>query len=227
MKCQNCGHDLVEGAAFCDQCGTPVEIPTEELNSVIDPSKIRVEKDTLILSINKSQLLSVLRFYFVFFGIAALGMMYAGILVASVISTVPKEIPSYLVVILKLIIPIAFYASYRLILTLFQLYFEVYKPAKDWPDTNSLKIPLKSIKEILVSSTKLFWKHVFTQRLHFVKDGKDYYVPIPVRGAIESQEDLEDLLEDFKKIVKKEFPISWRAWGPISSLKYIKEYLFS
>ena len=227
MNCQNCGHELVEGAEFCDQCGTKVKPPTEEFNSAIDSSRIRLENGTLVLDINRGQVLNILRSTLIFFGIAALGIMYAAIMLAGLISIFPKELPSYFIIVIGLIIPIALYAGYRLVLALFQIYFEGYKPTKDWPDTDSLRIPLESIKEILVSSTKLFWRLSFTQRLHFVKDGKDYYVPIPIRGSLESQEDLEDLLEDFKKIVKKEIPIVWKSWGPISGLKHIKEYLTS
>ncbi len=227
MKCQNCGHELIKGAEFCDQCGAKAKETAEEFESVIDASKIQVEGENLLVQVNKKKVLNSLRLVLIYFGIVTGVMFYAGFMLSRVLFMIPEEFPFYITLVLALIIPLVFYTGYRLGISLFQIYFEGYKPAKDWPGESALKIPLENIKEIVVSITKFFWKTTFTQRLHFVEKGKSYYVPIPVRGTVESQENLEDLLEDFKKIVKKDFPLVWKAWGPISSLKYIREYMSS
>ena len=197
-----------------------------EAKSALDVSKLEIDNSNLLVHISKTKLIWSLRFILFFSGLVVIALFWAFFKIFQIIAMVNRiEISFHLVLSLYMVPILLIYFTYRFGLILLQIYYESYLPVKKLPDEEPLKIPLSQIKEILVSVSKILQRSTYSVKLLWNKNGKTFYVPVPITRSVESQEDIEDLLDDFKAIVKKDYPISWKIWTSFNSIKQLKDII--
>jgi len=224
MYCPKCGKEIPNNSRICPKCGATLidNSKSKKSASALDKSRVKVEGSTLSVYLNKKLVLEVLRGTMFYMGFMMVALVFGIFLIFGVIS-LADGVPFYLIGLLYLIIALIIYVIYKIIIATIQIYFDSYKVVKLLPNEKPLRILLDSIKEIVVSTSKILGISTYFIKIVFERSGKIYHCPLPIKKPIRSQEELEDCLEDLKGLTGRSYPIIWRVWNTLSTLRFIRE----